>query len=55
MVWFFCFGYRLIDHVIGVCPGEETVSSLISGEAVEVRTDRFENDFETFRSRHSGM
>lgn len=30
---------------------QETVVRLIAGEKVEVRTDRFENDFETFRSR----
>ena len=30
---------------------QEIVARLISGEEIEVRTDRFENDFETFRSR----
>ncbi|MCI9144278.1 MAG: AAA family ATPase [Lachnospiraceae bacterium] len=30
---------------------QETISRLISGEEVEVDTDLFENDFETFRSR----
>ncbi len=30
---------------------QEIIARLISGEEVEVRTDRFENDFETFRSR----
>lgn len=30
---------------------QEIVSRLISGEEIEVRTDRFANDFETFRSR----
>ena len=30
---------------------QEIVARLISGEEIEVRTNRFENDFETFRSR----
>ena len=30
---------------------QEIISRLIAGEDVEVRTDRFENDFETFKSR----
>ena len=30
---------------------QETVSRLISGEEIEVDTESFENDFETFRSR----
>jgi len=30
---------------------QETIARLIAGEEVEVRTDRFENDFETFKSR----
>ena len=30
---------------------QETISRLISGEEIEVDTDSFENDFETFRSR----
>lgn len=30
---------------------QETISRLISGEAVEVDTDRFENDFETFKNK----
>lgn len=30
---------------------QETIASLIAGEEVEVRTDRFENDFETFKSK----
>lgn len=30
---------------------QELISRLIAGEDVEVRTDRFENDFETFKSR----
>jgi len=30
---------------------QETIARLIAGEEAEVRTDRFENDFETFRSR----
>ena len=29
----------------------ETIARLISGEEIEVRTDRFQNDFETFKSR----
>jgi len=30
---------------------QETIARLIAGEEIEVRTDRFENDFETFKSR----
>ena len=30
---------------------QETISRLISGEEIEVNTDFFENDFETFKSR----
>ena len=30
---------------------QETIARLISDEEIEVRTDRFENDFETFKSR----
>lgn len=30
---------------------QETISRLISGENVEVRTDRFENDFKTFKNK----
>lgn len=30
---------------------QETIARLISGEEIEVRTDRFENDFETFKSK----
>ena len=30
---------------------QEIIARLIAGEEVEVRTDRFENDFETFKSR----
>ena len=30
---------------------QEIISRLISGEEIEVRTDRFENDFETFRRK----
>ena len=30
---------------------QETISRLISGEEIEVETDLFENDFETFKSR----
>ena len=30
---------------------QEILARLISGEEIEVRTDRFENDFETFKSR----
>ncbi|MDE7253392.1 MAG: ATP-binding protein [Acetatifactor sp.] len=31
---------------------QETIARLIAGEEVEVRTDRFENDFETFKSKN---
>ena len=31
---------------------QETISRLISGEEIEVDTESFENDFETFRSRN---
>lgn len=30
---------------------QEIIARLISGEEIEVRTDRFENDFETFKSK----
>lgn len=30
---------------------QETIACLIAGEGVEVKTDRFENDFETFKSK----
>lgn len=30
---------------------QETIARLIAGEETEVRTDRFENDFETFKSK----
>ena len=30
---------------------QETIACLIAGEDVEVKTDRFENDFETFKSK----
>ena len=30
---------------------QETIACLIAGEETEVRTDRFENDFQTFKSR----
>ena len=30
---------------------QEIIARLMDGEAVEVKTDRYENDFETFRSK----